>query len=263
MRTGLEEAAWQIAKWLRTSDHVVVFTGAGISTESGVPDFRSPGGVWDRFDPDELSYQNFISSPQSRRKYWELYHSLWQDLQRAKPNRAHQVVAKLETSHHKISAVITQNIDGLHQEAGSRNVLELHGTVWKVGCLECSQTYDWKETFRLLEQGEHPPDCTSCGGLLKPATISFGQSLPEAVLYQAQQYSLKADLFITIGTSLLVHPAAMLPQLAKHSGARLVIINREETPLDEIADLIFRGQAGEVMTSILEEFSQDKLPPGS
>ncbi len=240
-----------LTRLIQDSNNIVVFTGAGVSTESGVPDFRSPGGVWDRFDPNEMTYQKFLSSPQSRSKYWELYHECWREFQGAEPNPAHLAVADLE-KRGKLSAVITQNIDELHQKAGNSpgKVLELHGTMWKVRCLKCEAPYPWDEAFRILEQGETVENCPHCGGLLKPATISFGQQLPLQTLEEAQQHTRSCDLFISIGSSLVVYPAAFLPEMAKEAGATLVIINREPTPFDSIADLVIHGQAGQILASV-------------
>lgn len=255
------EKLMQLAEWIKESRSIVVFTGAGISTESGIPDFRSPGGIWERFDPAELSYPNFVASPVSRRKYWEFYRQYWKMAAHVQPNRAHLAVAALERTG-KLAAVITQNIDGLHQAAGNapEKVLELHGTMWEVRCLSCHYSYPWQKFYALLEEGREVENCSQCGGLLKPATVSFGQSLPVETLREAQRCSINCDLFICIGSSLVVYPAAQLPETAKSSGAKLVIINRERTPLDSIADLVLRGEAGEIMTALLERL---ELPPGT
>ncbi len=244
----------KLAEWIRESKNVVVFSGAGISTESGVSDFRSPGGIWERFDPSELSYPNFISSPESRKKYWQLYREIWKESSAAQPNRAHLVVAELENKYEKIAAVITQNIDGLHQKAGNspQKVYEFHGTMWEVKCLSCGKSYAWEDIFHQLEREGAPEPCEECGGLLKPATVSFGQSLPADVLREAQQQSQNCDLFISVGSSLVVYPAAYMPEVAKKSGARLVIINRDPTPLDSIADLVIQRQLGEAMSEVLD-----------
>lgn len=240
-----------LSSLIRESSNIVIFTGAGVSTESGVPDFRSPGGIWDRFDPSEMSFQKFISSASSRSKYWEFYRECRKDFQRAEPNPAHLAIAELERRG-KLNAVITQNIDELHQKAGNspEKVLELHGTMRKIRCLDCEAPYPWEEAIRLLEQGEPVGNCSQCGGLVKPATISFGQQLPLRTLEEAQQRTRSADLFISIGSSLVVYPAAFLPEMAKDAGATLVIINREPTPFDAIADLVIHGQAGQVLASV-------------
>lgn len=242
-----------LAEWIKESDKIVVFSGAGISTESGMSDFRSPGGIWERFDPSELSYPNFVSNPGSRQKYWQLYREIWKESSAAQPNKGHMAIAALEKDFGKISAVITQNIDGLHQKAGNspENVYELHGTMWEVRCLSCGQSYPWEEIYNVLKKEEEVEACQNCGGLVKPATVSFGQSLPVDVLKSAQHQSENCDLFIALGSSLLVYPAAYMPETAKNAGARLVIINREQTPLDSKADLVIHAQVGDIMSEAL------------
>lgn len=250
-----EEKIEKLTHWLTEApdDRVVVFSGAGISTESGISDFRSPGGIWERFDPTELSYPRFVASARSRRRYWDFYRENWGLTREAKPNAAHYAVAAMEKMG-KLAAVITQNIDGLHQKAGSspEKVLELHGNMWEVRCLTCNKPYAWEEVYQRLLDGAEVEDCSSCGGLLKPATVSFGQSLPEDALEKSHRYSVESDLFISIGSSLVVYPAASFPELAKNRGAKLVIINRDPTPLDEIADLVIHDQIGPVMSRVAE-----------
>lgn len=241
----------KLASWLGDGG-VVVFTGAGISTESGLADFRSPGGIWDRFNPAEFTIQKFTSSAESRRKFWQFYRENWKVSRGVKPNRAHLAVAALEKMG-KLNVVVTQNIDGLHQAAGNspEKVLEVHGTMWKVGCLSCGHTSPWEDFFQLLEEEKEVGNCHQCGGLLKPATVSFGQSLPVDVLDEAQHQCRQCSLLLCIGSSLAVYPAARLPEIARSTGAKLVIVNREPTPLDSIADLTIRGEAGEVMGRVL------------
>lgn len=245
----------KLARWLGecSPGRAVVFSGAGISTESGIPDFRSPGGLWERFDPAELSFPRFMASAQSRQRYWDFYRENWRLSREADPNAAHFAVASLERSG-RLAAVITQNIDGLHQKGGSspEKVLELHGNMWEVNCLSCGRLYPWEEIFSRLETGLGVEDCHGCGGFLKPATISFGQSLSADVLGQARRHTLESDLFICMGSSLVVYPAASFPEMAKHAGARLVIINRELTPLDDIADLVIHGQIGPIMSTLMK-----------
>ncbi len=243
----------ELARYIKHSSNIVVFTGAGVSTESGVPDFRSPGGIWDRFDPNEMTYDKFLSSPRSRSQYWGLFRVCWKEFQEIEPNPAHLAIAELEKQN-KLRAVITQNVEELHQKAGNspEKVLELHGTMWEVKCLSCEEHYPWEEAFRRLEEGKEIENCQRCSGLLKPATIAFGQQLPVHTLKEAQQCSRSCDLFIAIGSSLVVYPAARMPEIAKQSGAILAIINREPTPLDPIADLVINGQAGESMKNIME-----------
>ncbi|NLX90055.1 MAG: NAD-dependent deacylase [Firmicutes bacterium] len=250
--TGNEKIA-ALARFLAESRETVIFTGAGISTESGLSDFRSPGGIWDRFDPDELSYPRFISSQESRRNYWKFYREYWKEALGVEPNRAHLAVAKLEKLVN-LSAVVTQNIDGLHQKAGNspEKVFELHGNMWEVRCLSCNDLYPWEDILKLLEEGKEVHNCRLCGGLLKPTTVSFGQSLPEGALREAQRLSGRCDLLLCIGSSLVVYPAAYLPEQAKRGGAKLVILNREPTPLDRIADLVIHGEAGDVLSRVVE-----------
>lgn len=243
----------KLAELIKKSGSIVVFTGAGVSTESGVPDFRSPGGIWDRFDPNEMTFQKFVSSEESRRKYWDLFRTTYQEFQGIEPNRAHLAIAELERRG-QLSAVVTQNVEELHQKAGNspEKVLELHGTMWKIRCLDCEKDYPWEDAYRLLEKGEIPGRCPGCGGLFKPATIAFGQQLPMRTLKEAQQRSCSCDLFISIGSSLVVYPAALMPQMAKESGAALVIVNREPTPFDGIADLVIHDGAGDTMKTAVE-----------
>jgi NAD-dependent deacetylase len=247
-----DKALETIAAWIAASRSTVVFVGAGLSTESGIPDFRSPGGLWDRYDPEEFTYQNFIASESARIKYWRMGTEVYTLMKAAQPNAAHLAIAELEGMG-LLEAVITQNIDGLHFKAGNTpaRVIELHGTVMHVTCLDCGRRYERDEIQERLAQGEQVPRCDDCRGLLKPATIAFGQAMPERETAEAYRLSSSCELFIVIGSSLVVHPAASMPVLAKENGARLVIINRDPTTCDRMADLIFRGQAGPVMADIL------------
>jgi NAD-dependent deacetylase len=244
----------KIAGWIVSSRSIVVFVGAGLSTESGIPDFRSPGGVWDRYDPEDFYFQNFIASETSREKYWQMATEMYESMKDAKPNQAHLAVAELERLG-KLDCVITQNIDGLHFEAGNspERVLELHGTAMHVACLSCGRRYPRDAIQLRIAGGDKAPRCDSCKGFLKPATISFGQAMPERETREAYARSAASDLFIVIGSSLVVHPAAQMPVVAKRAGAKLVIVNRDETACDELADIIVNGQAGPVMAAVLEE----------
>lgn len=250
----MEHLIAQTAKWIADSKRLVVFVGAGLSTESGIPDFRSPGGVWDRYNPEDFYYQNFLASEQSREKYWQMATEMYDSIKNAQPNPAHLAIAELERLN-KLDRVITQNIDGLHFKAGNSQamVIELHGTALMVTCLSCWKRYQRDEIQKRLRQGVKAPYCDDCGGPLKPATISFGQSMPEKETEEAFARAAGADLFMVIGSSLAVQPAASLPQVAKRSRARLVIINRDSTPLDGIADLVIQGQAGPIMDAIIEK----------
>ena len=232
----------------------VVFTGAGISTESGIPDFRSPGGIWDRFDPYEFTYQKFLSSEKNREKYWEFSRLVWPRFAEAKPNRGHYAIAEL---YHlgKLDCVITQNVDGLHQESGipEEKVVELHGTSKWVICLECGRRYSREEIQHWVESGDRVPHCGDCGGIVKPAVVSFGQPMPERETSEAGRRAAACDLFLAVGSSLVIYPAAQMPLIAKDSGARLVIINLEPTPHDGYADIVINEKIGEALSQIIEQ----------
>jgi NAD-dependent deacetylase len=237
----------RVARWLRAARAAVAFTGAGISTESGIPDYRSPGGVWARYQP--VYYDEFMNSAEARHEYWRQKCEAHRDFADAAPNQGHHALARWETQG-RLRGVITQNIDELHQLAGSQQVWELHGTARKAACLDCHARFDvipFVERFLAIGQ---TPDCPACGGRLKHATISFGQSLDPVVLQAAVQASRQADLFLAIGSSLVVEPAASMPLRAKQAGARLVIINATETPLDGIADVVIRARIGETLGAI-------------
>ncbi len=248
----MEQLISQAATWILKSQRLIVFVGAGLSTESGIPDFRSPGGIWDRYNPEDFYFQNFVASEQSRQKYWQMATEMYATIREAQPNPAHLAIAELERLG-RLDRVITQNIDGLHFKAGNspEKVIELHGTALFVYCLSCKKRYDRDEIQGRLQKGIKAPYCDDCGGILKPATISFGQSMPEKETQEAFERAALADLFMVIGSSLAVQPAASLPQTAKRNKARLVIINRDSTPLDGIADLVIHGQAGPVMAGIV------------
>jgi NAD-dependent deacetylase len=245
-------ASRQLQDMLRGSRRAVAFTGAGISTESGIPDFRSPGGLWTKNRPIEFS--DFLASKEMRDEAWRRKFAMEDSFRAAKPGRGHRALAKL-LQDGKLSAVITQNIDNLHQVSGipAGRVVELHGNGSYATCLDCGIRYelDWvKERFE--QTNGSAPDCADCGGPVKSATISFGQSMPEEPMRQAEIETLAADLFIAIGSSLVVWPAAGFPLRAKRNGARLVILNREPTDLDELADLVIRDDIGDVLEVFLE-----------
>jgi NAD-dependent deacetylase len=237
----------QVARWLASSRSAVVLTGAGISTESGIPDFRSPGGVWSKYRT--VYFDEFLASAHGRYEYWRQKCEMHREFGSAQPNVGHEVLVRWETAG-RIRGVITQNIDGLHQMAGSRHVLELHGTARQAACLDCAARYDINPLVAQFLATNAVPDCAACGGRLKHATVSFGQMLPPDVLMEATRWSRDVDLMLAIGSSLVVTPAADLPRIAKDHGARLVIINRDPTPLDSIADAVLRGSIGETLTAI-------------
>jgi NAD-dependent deacetylase len=255
----MEEKLSQVAEWIIQANKVVVFSGAGLSTESGIPDFRSPGGVWDRYNPEDFYFQNFLASENSREKYWQMATEMYEPMKKAQPNLAHLAIAEMERLG-KLDCVITQNIDGLHFKAGNseEKVIQLHGTAMFVSCLSCGKSYDREEIQERIQKGVKAPYCDDCGGPLKPATISFGQSMPERETEEAYHRSSSSDLFIAIGSSLSVQPAASMPLVAKRNRAKLVIINRDRTPYDPMADIVIHGQAGPVMASILEKVKEKK-----
>lgn len=236
---------------LRAAGRVAAFTGAGISTESGISDFRSPGGVWDRYRI--VTYQEFLASREARMRYWAMKRDLFKEMRGARPNRAHLALAELEKMG-RLGCLITQNIDGLHQDAGSspEAVIELHGTNRRATCLDCGRAWPIEEVQERVEAGDLDPRCESCGGYLKPATVSFGQPMPEAELARAFQCAAGCGLLLMVGSSLQVEPAASIPPEAHRRGARLIFINRTETPWDHIAEVIFREPAGEVLGRLLE-----------
>jgi len=238
----------EVADWLQASSCTVAFTGAGISTESGIPDFRSPGGVWATSQP--VYFDDFVASDDARREYWRQKSIAHRDFADAEPNVGHRILAKWEQSG-RLEKIITQNIDGLHQIAGSRSVCELHGTARAVACLECAERFlDVESLVNEFLATNQPPSCPKCGGIMKHATVSFGQSLPTDVLDAATQSSHRAELFLAMGSSLVVQPAASLPLIAKEQGARLVIVNRDPTPLDDQADAVIHASIGETLEKL-------------
>ncbi|MCL4201501.1 MAG: NAD-dependent deacylase [Pirellulaceae bacterium] len=235
------------ASWLKEARRAVAFTGAGISTESGVPDFRSPGGVWSKSQP--VYFDDFLASEAARLEYWRQKSVAHQDFVQATPNPGHRTLAAWQASG-RLRAVITQNIDGLHQLAGSTDVVELHGTALFIACLQCGERYEADPLVRQFLDTQQVPPCPACGGILKHATISFGQALDGRVLDRATQLVREADLLLAMGSSLVVYPAAALPELAREHGARLVIINRDATLLDSRADLVIRNSIGQALVEI-------------
>ena len=239
----------ELCNLVRDARQGVAFTGAGISTESGIPDFRGPQGVWNTETP--VYYQDFMASREARVKAWERSARMFKRCSEARPNAGHLAIAELQRRGH-IRTVVTQNIDGLHLDAGSTNVIELHGTNRYAACQMCWKDWPIAEIVARWEQGDAAPECESCGGPIKTRTISFGQSMPVKEMERAAEVSMAADLYISIGSSLVVEPAASFPRLAKQAGAPLVIINNQETPLDDIADLVIREQIGATLQALLE-----------
>jgi NAD-dependent deacetylase len=252
----LEALAARAADLIVESRKLVIFTGAGISTESGIPDFRSPGGIWDRFDPDDFYIDKFLSDERCRRLQWQIFREgLLSD--EAVPNAAHIAIAELYKLD-LLDCVITQNIDNLHQKAGVPDdmVYELHGNMRWAICLECGRRYPFGEVKARLDGGEEMPVCTTCRGMLKPDIVMFGEQLPYKVLEEAGDRARAADLFIVIGSTLVVYPAAYMPIYAVQSGAKLVIINLSQTPLDGQAAVLINAKAGESMSVIAQKVKE-------
>lgn len=246
----MEEQFERVARIIRGSRRVVALTGSGISVESGIPDFRSPGGLWTRYDPSiYATFESFINEPS---RFWEMAAELNPLLEGAEPNPAHRAVAELEKLG-KCEAVITQNIDHLHQRAGSSLVLELHGTYRTGKCLECGCSYGYDEIKELAAWGGLPT-CPGCRGSIKPDVVFFGEPLNAPVLHRAVELATSCDLMLVIGCGLEVYPAATLPTYAKKSGATLAFVNVAQTAYDDIADEILLGKAGEVMPLLLEAY---------
>jgi NAD-dependent deacetylase len=242
------KGAGRLRELIAASRRAVVFTGAGISTESGIPDFRSPGGIWSRRKP--IYFDDFMASEARRRDYWRLKFLVDRDIREAKPNAGHLAVAKLVRSG-KVGHVITQNVDGLHQASGIPEglVIELHGNTTYATCLDCGKRFELGPIRTAFERDESLPVCDRCRGIVKTATISFGQAMPPDAMRRAEEATLACDLFLAVGSSLVVYPAAGFPELARRSGARLVILNRDPTPLDALADLVLNTEIGPTLAA--------------
>ena len=245
----MKEEIAQIAAKIGEGGKNVVFTGAGISTESGIPDFRSQGGIWDKFRP--VYFEEFMSSRDARQEYWRRWMELYQGIVRAKPNPAHQALAELHNMG-LLQAVVTQNVDGLHQQAGlpAEKIIELHGNTRRIRCMNCREVFPVADIRQRLAAGDTAPEC-DCGGFLKPDTISFGQAMPAAEVEKAAALSRESDFFMVVGSTLVVQPAAHMPFFAKNNGAFLAIINLSETPCDEMCDVLIREKAGQVLQQIV------------
>jgi len=233
---------------------IVPFTGAGISTECGIPDFRSPGGIWTKMRP--IDFSDFLASQAARDESWRRRFAMQDQFGGARPGRGHQALASLYRAG-KSPGVVTQNIDNLHQASGiaSEHVVELHGNTTYATCLDCAARYELPWVKRFFDASGRAPSCTSCGGHIKTATVSFGQAMPEREMQRAEELTRSADLFIAIGSSLVVWPAAGFPLMAKRNGASLVIINRDPTEFDDIADLVVRHDIGEVLAPFIAQQS--------
>jgi len=234
----------QFAKRVSSSSAIVFFTGAGISTESGVPDFRSPGGVWTKYQP--VLFQDFLASEAARVQHWQLKKATYELFKTVKPNIGHYAICEFE-QRGQLLGLITQNIDGLHKIAGTSEakLVELHGTDRLVTCLKCGKPFQPADLYEKWQEKLAAPTCDDCGGFLKSANVSFGQSMPVEAMQRAQKWSEQAGIFIVIGSSLQVQPAARFPVIAKRAGALLAIVNRDPTPLDDIADFVHNGAIGQ------------------
>ena len=241
--------AEQLADLIARAENILVFTGAGISTESGIPDFRSPGGVWSKMSP--IYFQDFVASRDQRREAWNRVFNRSAGWTGARPNAGHYTITRLAEAG-KVSVVVTQNVDNLHQDSGMPDdlVIEIHGNASYAKCLDCSAPYDY-ETLRPKFEADEDLTCETCGGLLKSATISFGQAMPEAEMKLAEMYAHSADLCLVLGSSLVVFPAANIPIIAKQTGAKLAIVNREPTEQDIYADLVLNTEIGPLMSETL------------
>jgi NAD-dependent deacetylase len=244
--SDLETAIRHLRDLVEEASTVVPFTGAGISTECGIPDFRSPGGIWTRYRP--IQFEDFLASRDMRDESWRRRFAMEEKFSTARPGRGHLALAALHRAG-KVPAVITQNIDNLHQASGipDTSVVELHGNTTYATCLDCARRYELGWVRERFTAGGRSPDCEECGGYIKTATISFGQAMPEGPMRRAEEITLACDLFLAIGSSLVVWPAAGFPLMAKQSGAKLVIVNNEPTDQDDIADLVIRHDIGETL----------------
>ncbi len=251
VNTDMETLAEKVAELIVKSKRLVVFTGAGISTESGIPDFRGKDGIWTKMDPEDFTIQRFVARPEVRKMQWKLLAEggLVKDV---KPNAAHYAIAELEKMG-KLDCIVTQNIDNLHQAAGNSPeiVFELHGNMQFVRCLECHKRFPMGEILARLAN-EELPECEHCKGILKPDAVFFGESLPQLVLSEAARRATQSDLCIVIGSTLVVYPAASIPMYAYDAGAKIVIINIGSTPMDSKATVRIEGKAGETMTKVMQ-----------
>ncbi len=245
-------AVERVRSWLEVAQRVLVLTGAGISTESGIPDFRGPQGVWTKNPGAEklATLSHYLADPDVRRRAWQS--RLRSPVFDAQPNAAHHALVELERSG-KLHGLITQNIDGLHQKAGSspQRVIEIHGTIHEVTCLSCGERAPMQRALERVRAGEADPPCRSCGGILKSATISFGQSLVQQDLARADLAARSCDLLLAVGSTLSVYPIASVVPLAKRHGARVVIVNQEATEMDDLADALLCGSAGDLLPRLL------------
>ncbi|MBN1836173.1 MAG: Sir2 family NAD-dependent protein deacetylase [Spirochaetales bacterium] len=253
MNAPLEAEITELAARIHASRYTVAFTGAGISTESGIPDFRGPQGIWKTMRPIELS--EFLADPEARWEYWRRKIEDWPRMRDAQPNAGHRALAQLYEAG-RLQTVITQNIDGLHQKAGvpAERVIELHGSNAYVSCLDCGRRYEWEEVLPFFDSHPAPqcPRCRACGGWLKPATISFGQAMPEAETRAAFSEAARAEVLLAVGSSLQVYPAAGIPAETRRTGGLVAIVNDAPTGQDAVAALLLRGPAGRILSDLAD-----------
>ncbi len=250
--SNVEAQIKEVADLIRRSDKVLVFTGAGVSTESGIPDFRSADGIWSKYDPEDFTIQKFLSDKKARKMHWDLLSDGDLSIFKAAPNPAHHAITDLKKTG-KLYGVVTQNVDGLHQKAGLPDelVFQLHGDLSHAKCLECGSRFPMKMVAEWLRSDIDEPVCVNCNGMLKPDAVLFGEQLPTDILMEAERRSRDCDLCIVLGSTLSVYPAALIPRYASENGAKLVIINLGPTELDSWADIRIEGKAGEVMPDIV------------
>jgi NAD-dependent deacetylase len=250
----MEDLVKKGARLISNARKILVFTGAGLSTESGIPDFRSPGGIWDRYDPEDFYFHKIVSSEKARENYWKMSTEFYDTMKDARPNPAHLALKEMEDMG-RLLAIVTQNIDSLHHKAGNgpEKIIEIHGTAFSVSCLSCGKRYGRDEIQSRVLAGEKAPSCDDCGGILKPETISFGQAMPESKMAAAFRCARECDLCMVLGSSLVVYPAASIPMQAIENGAGLMIVNRDPTPMDQDADVLIHGSLGVTLTRIMEQ----------
>ncbi len=249
-----EGTAEQVAWWIHQSQRVLFFTGAGISTESGIPDFRTPGGLWEKYPSKELTFEKFMESAKYRALHWQFFWEMKKTISSSVPNPAHWAIAELE-KRGKLHGVITQNIDDLHQKTGIslENLVQLHGDIRRIHCLSCGREFNIEELSFGIEEFI-PPNCQQCNGLLRPGVVFFGETMPPKEIDRAKHRAFTCDLCFSVGSSLIVYPAAHLPFLARQQGAKLIIVNQQPTHGDEMADAVFHGKAGEIINTIWHKY---------
>lgn len=256
----MDERITEAAREIATADRTVALTGAGVSTESGIPDFRSEGGLWERYDPGDFHIRRFERDAADFWTEWLTLHeqAFGEDVE---PNPAHEALASLESAGH-MDAIITQNVDGLHQSAGSEEIIRLHGSRGRVVCRRCDREFDADPAVARARDGERPPRCEACDGILKPGSVLFGERLPEHALLRAHAHAEKSDVFLVVGSSLTVEPAASLPRTAVDTGATLIVVNLDPTPLADRAHYAFRDRAGAVLPQLRDAVARFRTDPG-